>query len=262
MTMKGATRWLVLVVVVGGIAAALFYYYGQQNAQQEPDLREPAPGPSTEGRIRHPIQEAQPDEEARPLPPLKESDQAAKDVLGSLLGQELLRKFFRLEHIVQRLVITIDNLPRRQVPLGYMPVKPAGRPFLTTGEEDNLFMSPDNHRRYTPYVRLAEAVNTRKLVAAYIHFYPLFQQAYKELGYPSGYFNDRLIEVIDDLLAAPDVPGPIKLVRPKVLYQFADPELEARSAGQRILIRVGRQNAARIKAKLKELRRELISVNG
>ena len=106
-------------------------------------------------------------------------------------------------------------------------------------------------------MRLAEAVKTKQLVAVYVRFYPLFQQAFKDLGYPSGYFNDRLIEVIDDLLAAPDLQGPVKLVRPKVMYQFADPDLEARSAGQKILIRMGSENAARIKAKLKEIRREL-----
>lgn len=261
MLMKNTTRWLVLVVVVGGIMAAVFYYYWQ-NAQQEPQLQQPAPEARIEPRTHHPIPEAQPDEQGKPLPSLKESDEAAKDVLRDLLGQELLRKFFRLDEIVRRLVITIDNLPRSQVPLRYMPVKPVGRRFMTTREEDNLFLSSDNHRRYTPYVRLVEAVNSKKLVAGYIHFYPLFQRAYEELGYPSGYFNDRLIEVIDDLLAAPDLQGPIKLLRPKAMYQFADPELEARSAGQKILIRIGSANAARIKAQLQEIRRELAGVDG
>lgn len=59
------------------------------------------------------------------------------------------------------------------------------------------------------------------------------------------------------MLAAPDIKGPVKLVRPKVMYQFADPSLEARSAGQKILIRMGSDNAGRIKAKLNEIRHEL-----
>ena len=43
----------------------------------------------------------------------------------------------------------------------------------------------------------------------YKQYYPLFQQAYVDLGYPEGYFNDRLVEVIDHLLATPgrDRPG-------------------------------------------------------
>jgi hypothetical protein len=38
------------------------------------------------------------------------------------------------------------------------------------------------------------------------------------------------------------------------MYQFADPALESRSAGQKILLRMGAENAATVKAKLLELR--------
>ena len=66
-----------------------------------------------------------------------------------------------------------------------------------------------------------------------VYLYPLLQEEYRTLGYPSGEFNDRLIEAIDDLLATPDVAGSIQLVQPKVMYQFANPHLEALSAGQK-----------------------------
>ncbi|MEJ2700374.1 MAG: DUF3014 domain-containing protein, partial [Desulfuromonadales bacterium] len=62
---------------------------------------------------------------------------------------------------------------------------------------------------------------------------------------------------IDHLLAAPEVQGPIRVVRPSVRYKFADPDLEALSAGQKILIRMGPDNAAKVKAKLREIRQEL-----
>jgi hypothetical protein len=80
------------------------------------------------------------------------------------------------------------------------------------------------------------------------------QQSYQNLGYPSGYFNDRLVQVIDVMLATPQPAGPIELVRPNVMYTYADPALEARPAGQKLLIRMGPENAAVIKAKLMELR--------
>ena len=60
--------------------------------------------------------------------------------------------------------------------------------------------------------------------------------------------------MIDLLLATPEVAGPLELVRPNVMYQFADPTLEARPAGQKLLLRMGPDNAAAVKAKLKELR--------
>ena len=254
--MSDERRWLVLVIVVGGIVAAFYYYYWQQNMRQQPSpaVESSQAQAQTEPVIRHPIQ---PTEEASPLPPLDDSDAATRDALTGLLSQGWAQEFFQLDGIVRRVVVTIDNLPRRQVPLKYMPVKPAGPKFLAIGEEERIFLNPKNYRRYTPYVRLAEAVETKKLVTGYVHLYPLFQQAYEDLGYPSGYFNDRLVAVIDNLLAAPDIKGPVKLIRPKVMYQFADPNLEARSAGQKILMRMGSKNAGRIKVKLHEIRREL-----
>ena len=60
--------------------------------------------------------------------------------------------------------------------------------------------------------------------------------------------------MIDHLLATPDVQGPIELVQPNVMYLYADPKLEALSAGQKTLIRMGPENAGAIKMKLRELR--------
>ena len=57
------------------------------------------------------------------------------------------------------------------------------------------------------------------------------------------------------LLAAPDPEAPIRLEQPKILYQYADPNLENRSAGQKIMMRIGKTNAAALKAKLTEIRR-------
>jgi hypothetical protein len=98
-----------------------------------------------------------------------------------------------------------------------------------------------------------------------MRLYPLFQQSYQELGYPRGYFNDRLVEVIDQLLATPEpvgplavhlteVKGPITSDRPWVRYEFADPALQALPAGSKMLLRMGPDNARRLKAKLAELR--------
>jgi hypothetical protein len=94
----------------------------------------------------------------------------------------------------------------------------------------------------------------QRFAAVYLRFYPLFQKAYQDLGYPTGYFNDRLVTVIDMLLATPQITGPIELVRPNVMYVFTDRKVEALPAGQKLLIRMGADNATAVKAKLMELR--------
>jgi hypothetical protein len=102
-------------------------------------------------------------------------------------------------------------------------------------------------------------VPTPALVVVYRRFYPLFQKQYENLGYPEKYFNDRVVEVIDHLLEAPDLQPPVLLRQPRVLYEFADPKLESLSAGQKILLRMGLKNARKIKAKLREIREALVS---
>ncbi len=44
------------------------------------------------------------------------------------------------------------------------------------------------------------------------------------------------------------------LAQPKVLYQYVDADLESRSAGQKIMMRMGGENAAKLKSKLHEIR--------
>jgi len=60
--------------------------------------------------------------------------------------------------------------------------------------------------------------------------------------------------VIDHLLATPEPAAPLAVLQPRVLYEFANPDLEARSAGQKALLRMGPENERLVKAKLREFR--------
>src|SRR6185312_6053538 len=113
--------------------------------------------------------------------------------------------------------------------------------------------------RYKPYVDLADSVDVKTLVQIYVHFYPRFQSAYRELGMP-GYFNDRVVEVLDALLATPKAKAEIKLVRPTPhsKYKFADDDLEDLASGQKILLRMGETNEHIVKAKLRRIRGMLV----
>jgi hypothetical protein len=153
-------------------------------------------------------------------------------------------------------VVTVDNLPRKKTAVNLWPVKPMAGELAINGAED-VTLSEANFERYAALVSIASNADSKQLASMYRRYYPLFQEAYVDLGYPDGYFNDRLVEVIDHLLATPDVTGPIRLTQPGVFYQYADPSLEERSAGQKMLIRMGPKNAAAVKAKLRELRKEI-----
>lgn len=254
--------WLIALVVLAA-GAAIFVLMRDKGTPEHAQVEipvapaPPAARPDVAPEIRYPVPDTSPEAapEAPPVPPLNESDPVMLGSLARLFGQESLSQFLIPEGIIRRMVATIDNLPREKVAVRVKPVSPIAGKFLATGPEGDFTLNPDNYARYTTFIRLVQAADTGQLAAVYFHFYPLFQEAYEELGFPGRYFNDRLIEVIDHLLETPDVQGPIKLVRPRVFYQFADADLEVRSAGQKALIRMGRDNAVIIKAKLYDVRR-------
>lgn len=254
--MKSPLPWLAAIAALA-IGAGVYFYYLRTASVPEPPppvtAVEPAPKPPEAPRILHPLPEAP---TGPALPPLASSDALITETATGLFGRESYARFFHPEGLVRRFVATIDNLPRKTAAARLMPVKPVPGIFVVTGNEKGLGLGAENALRYRPYLLAMEAVEAKRLVATYVRLYPLFQTAYQELGYPQGYFNDRLVQAIDDLLAAPEIAEP-RLVQPKVLYEFADADLEERSAGQKIMLRMGSGNAARVKEKLRAIRREL-----
>jgi hypothetical protein len=241
------------VVVVIGLGIAL--YYGRRHKEEVAIQQTAAEAPVESGSSspdNHPIETVP---SAEPLPALAESDPKVQQSLDELFGRGL-EQYLVPKDIVRHVVVTIDNLPRKKNSTQMWPIKPLGGE-LKTSSGNELMLNDSNYERYKPLVKLATTADTKQIVATYKRFYPLFQQAYVDLGYPEGYFNNRLVEVIDHLLETPEVEGPVKLVQPGVFYEFADASLESRSSGQKLLLRMGRDNAAAVKLKLRDVRREI-----
>jgi len=220
----------------------------------EPPLEEPATtGPDPV--IEQPAQQAAEPAAQKPLPTLDGSDNMLRQDLYTLAARQVLDSLLNLNRIIQRFVVTIDNLPRKHLSRSKYRSNQSIRGRLRVLEDSGgYYLSEENFARYDPFVNMLENLDSDRVIALYVHYYPLIQAAYEELGYSSAYFNDRLIDVIDHLLEAPDIGGRISLVRARVLYKYVDPELEALSAGQKVFIRIGPRNAGRIKSKLRELR--------
>lgn len=252
---KQALSWAVPVIVVAGLAAALYYGRRHKEAPVVEQVQSQPEPPADTAPEHHPIDSGAAGN--APLPALGDSDAAMQESLAGTFGRSL-EAFLVPKDIVRHIVVTTDNLTRKKTAVQLWPVKPTGGQFAVSGAAEQPTLSSDNFARYEPIMQIVKNTDAKQLAAIYKHFYPLFQQAYVELGYPQGYFNDRLIAVIDHLLETPEVQGPVKLVRPGVFYQFADPSLEERSSGQKLLIRMGSKHAAAVKIKLRELRREIV----
>jgi len=239
--------------------------------EREPPPEVTAPG-VTEPAIAEPLPESEPLAGEPALPALAESDDEALRSLSEVVdGTTPVERYVVEEDVIARIVATVDALDGRQVPEAIQAVQGPGGAFEATPDDQpdevilndlgdpvpQFQLNPANYRRYTPYVAMLESVNADGLARAYRAYQPLFEEAFDQLGYPDSDFEERLLKVIDDALAAPEPERPLQLIKPEAYFLFANEDLEALNAAQKVMLRMGPDNAARVKAKLAEIRAAL-----
>jgi hypothetical protein len=250
--------WLApLILVVSGVAG--YFYHLSSKPVPAPvaaiETTAPAPqaaAPPAEPSIKHPVPRS-----ADLANPWDNTEAGLGSALQTFLNTPGLPALLLTDTLVRRIVITVDHLPLQKVPVDKRPLQVTLAPASVQRQGDSLRFTPQHFARYDALVNRLQQLDMKTLVALYTHYYPLFQESYEALGYPGGYFNDRLIEVIDSLLATPVTPQTVALTQPRVFYEYADPKLEALPAGQKLLLRMGNAHQQIIKRKLTELRASL-----
>jgi hypothetical protein len=267
--MSEGKGWIWGIVVVVVLALGGWLYYAHQRALHLAGTQLNVPSPGASGTTANAAQHYSIEHvrgipaaaSSAPLPALND-DAAIVNALAALPGGAGLRALLRPPGLIQHIVATVNALPDRSLGSDVLPVHHVKGDFLVSTSHGETTPSLANDARYVPYMQVLQAIPTSALVAWYVRFYPLFQQAYQQLGYPHGYFNDRLIVVIDNLLATPDRATLPTLVRGKNgMWDYADPALQSLSIGQRTLLRMGAADSATIKAKLRAIRADLSGKN-
>ncbi|MDH3333869.1 MAG: DUF3014 domain-containing protein [Gammaproteobacteria bacterium] len=255
-----------IILIVFGVVGWTYRDQLFGEPEPEPVIAAPAPAePVTDTGPQHPIPETttgmSSSGELVPLPALDDSDAYFLLEIAATFGPAIESLLVR-EAVIDRLVTTVDNLPRSKLSEKIRPVGRLRESFATDdGDDGTIVLGINNYVRFEALVAQLYYADLDKVYDTYRRYYPLFQKSYERLGYPDAYFNDRLVEVIDHLIATPVPEGPIVLVRPNVLYEFADPDLEALSSGEKLLLRMGPNNAGTVKRMLEKFRSRLTAAN-
>ncbi len=261
--------WPSVAVVL--IVAAIIYFYRAETPQPQPtapaaptviEALAPAkvelpPAPD----IPAAVVESQPVTAQVPAPvelTPAENDQALHRELASADDGSTFNALFALDNLIQRSASAVDSLSRGLLPYKALPLKAPTEKFSTVSSDGQEFMNPAGYHRYDAYASAIAKLDSDTLVAAFVQFRPLLEQAYGALGYPEQDFDNSLIRSLDRILATPEIHDPIAVERNEAIYQLADEELEALTDLQKLLLRTGPDNLALIKEQARALRAGLL----
>lgn len=260
------------------VVLTVFVFRGSNDTPEPPEAFSPVPLPEVEpeeelvvsepeepaepdeGAVEELVveEEAPPEEEPEPLPVLNDSDTYVYEQLSSLENPSSLLQQLASGQLVRKFVVLVDNASRGDMPARDLPLLgPSSELQAREVDLENYEMLPSSYDRFDELVQIMTAVDTEQAVALYAQMSPLFEEAYAELGYGDRRFEEALSSALDEVLQAEVGNGTYELTRPSVHYEYADPELEERSSVEKLLIRMGPENAAALQAKLRELKTAL-----
>lgn len=270
--MRNYLVWVIIVVLVA--LGAWYFSMRQDQSELEQVQSIPAPGETevVPAEPRYPVeslvtpgpapetgpemQQAE-EEPVDPLPALEESDGEIITQAQELFPATDLTDILVPEFLLSRLVATIDGLDAGRLAQPMRPVQPVEGRFQVLEANGQAVISPANSERYRPYLDLLQGVEVDTVVPQYVRYYPLLQEAYLGLGNEDVYFNDRVIEILDLLLATPEPTGLIEVQQNEAVYEFVDPQLESLAVGQKALLRLEPGDRQAVRDKLAQIRSAL-----
>jgi len=256
-------RIVMLAVVVIALAAGAWWWLGRSEPEPPVMPAPPAPVARPEPAVPEPAVAPAPEPVApkstpAPLPALDASDPLVRETAHTLSGRPELTRWLSPSELIRRFVASVDNVAEGRSPREQLGSLWPSEKFSVVGEDaESLTTDPAAYSRYDTLTNVFVSIDSRAAVRAYERLRPLFEEAYRDLGYPDRSFDDALHAAIDELLAAPVVVGEPLLTPEVISYAYADEDLESLSAAQKQLLRLGPANAPRIQRKLREVAREL-----
>jgi len=235
-------------VAIGLIAYRLLHRPAAPAAATPPLRKEPAVRPTSPAISLQPTVAPHAD-----LPRLDASDAFIRKLAAALSANPEWAKWLLNDGIVRRVVAATDNVAEGRSPNAHLRFLAPKEPFRANERSEAPTIDPASYHRYDVVAGVIASLDAKGCARLFEETRPLFQDAYKDLGYPDRRFEDTLAKAIRHLLATPE-PSTALGVRPSVKsWKLADPRLEALSPAQKQLLRWGPENVKKIKQKLREL---------
>ncbi len=250
--MSGKIIGIIIVVIAIG-ASGMYYLFRPASA--------PAPvasigAPPAPGEGSPPAAGTAPAEKSDPglsFPFLKESDEWFRRKIQGLSSYARITEWLKFDNLIRRITAAVDNIAEGKSPRAHLPFLAPGQPFTVTQNRDTVFLNPQSYSRYNFVADAFASLDAEKTARTFRELKPLFQEAYREMGYANRDFQKTVLRAIQELLRVPVVEKNIGLEKEVVTFGMVDEDLQKLSAAQKHLLRMGPQNVRKIQTKLRQI---------
>jgi hypothetical protein len=248
---------VVLLVILIGAGVVYWYYQRPQEApppMEEPKVKEPSPlppSPEAKGEGEKEV----PPQPSVTLPGLNQSDEFARPILKNLSPHGKIADWSRMKNLIRVITATVDNIANGVSPRPHLGFLSPGQAFAINPKGERIYLDAKGYERYDIITDAFASLSATRTIQAYEKLKPIFQEAYRELGYPQKDFQKTLIQAIQRLLETPVVEREILLKEEGrgINYLFIDDSLEELNEAQKHLLRMGPRNTRKIQQKLREM---------
>lgn len=248
--------WAITALCFLVAAVAVIVFLRRSNTVDEPATGGgAAPGTRQEApRARGPLG---PTVEPRALPPLDLMDPIVRELLSGLSSRPELAAWLATDGLVRNIVVTVDAVANGTTPARHLRRLAPSRPFSAEPRGEEFVIDPRSYSRYDGIGDTVAAVDADGVARAYATLRPRLQEAYHELGYPEGNFDEAVERAISRLLGTKLLDEDVEVRPSPVLYKFADERIERLTPAQKQLLRIGPRNAGLVQGKLRDVARAL-----
>jgi hypothetical protein len=237
------------IVVIAAMAGGFTWWLRSRNPAP------PAPGKSAAQALP-----SSATSEARPaavLPPLDELDPTARNLIRELTTSPALARWLATDNLTRQMAAMLEGVVSGQLPGRLLaPLRPEGT-FEVVTRGGRTTIAPESYARYDALASAIAALDATAVARVYHTLSPRLDEARHELADSEQSIDEAVAAALTRLIETPIPQEPVAVHGQAGMYFFADRRLEALSPAQKLLLRSGPDNAARIQAKLREVARAL-----
>jgi len=248
---RAAGPWIAaaaVAAVAAALAGFLYFHFRSTPADESAaEAKPPAAAPAKAAGTAAPVD----------LPALDQSDAFVRDLVGRLSSHPQVAAWLTTEGLIRNFVVVVTNMAEGRTPARHLrPLRPL-TPFAVTGSGSTLQIDSTSYDRYTRLTEAVQSIDPAGAARLYALIKPRIEEASADLGNTEPF--DRILErAITPIVDAPMPEGPARVKEAGGTgYRYVDDSIENLTNAQKLLLRMGPENARIVQSKLRAVSQAL-----